>query len=78
MPVFIPYFSSSNIILHRFHVDNNEGKSGIVYGIIIVRNLMVQLGFSEDFKRQVLQWDGITVPTKEPRGLIVQIDPTSL
>ena len=39
---------------------------------------MVQLGFSEDFKRQVLQWDGITVPTKEPRGLIVQIDPTSL
>ena len=37
-------FFISNIILHRFHADNNESESGIGYGIIIGRDLMAQLG----------------------------------
>ena len=31
---------------------------------------MVQLGPLADFKRQVLQWDGVKVTTKEPIGLL--------
>ena len=38
--------------------------------MIICRDLMVQLGLTADFKRQVLQWDGTTVHMKEPRNLI--------
>ena len=38
--------------------------------MIIGRDLMVQLGLTADFKRQVLQWDGTTVPMKEPSGLL--------
>ena len=54
-------FSIRNIILRQFHVDNNEGESGIGYYMIIGLDLMVQLGLSVDFKRQFLQWDGVTV-----------------
>ena len=42
--IFMTYFSISSIIPHQFHVDKNEGNSGIGYGMIIVRDLMVQLG----------------------------------
>ena len=37
--------------------------------MIIVCDLMVQLGLLVDFKRQVLQWDGDNFPIKEPIGL---------
>ena len=40
--------------------------------MIIFTDLMVQLFLSSDFKRQVLQWYGVTVPMKEPRGLLGQ------
>ena len=73
----MPEFSSSKIISHRFHIDNNEGESGIGYGMIIGRNLMVQLGLSVYFKCQNLQWDGITVPIKEIRDHIGQTYLTS-
>ena len=73
----MPYLSSSKIIEHRFHVDHGKGKSGIGYDMIIGRDLMVQLGLSADFKHQVLQWDGVTVPMKEPRGLLWKEDLTS-
>ena len=53
--IFMPDFYSSNIISHQFHVDNNEGETGIGYDMIIGRNLMAQLGLSYDFKHQVLQ-----------------------
>ena len=33
--------------------------------MIIVRDLMEQLGLTANFKHQVLQWDGATVPMKE-------------
>ena len=49
----------------------------IGYDMIIVRDLMVQLGLSSKFKRQFLQWDGVTVPMKEPRGLLVKSNLTS-
>ena len=60
----MPYFSSSKIKLHRFLLVNNEGKSYIGYEIIIGRNLMVQLGLSDEFKHQFLQWDGDKVLMK--------------
>ena len=64
VPFFIPYFSSSKIISHRFHVDKHDGESSIGYEIIIGRNLMVQLGLPYNFKCQVLQWDGVKVQIK--------------
>ena len=48
-------FSFSKIIVHRFHVDNYEDKSIIIYDMIIFQNLMVQIVLSADFKHQVLQ-----------------------
>ena len=38
---------------------------------------MVQLGLLVDQKRQVLQWDVLTVLMKEPSGILVQTDLTS-
>ena len=49
VPFFMPDFSSSNIINHRFNVNNYKGESGIGYYIIIGRYLMVQLGLTADF-----------------------------
>ena len=69
-------FSRRNIINHRFHVDNDKGESGIGYDMIIGRDLMVQLGLTAHFKRQLLQWDGATVQMKEPRSLIWKSDLT--
>ena len=43
------------VIFHRFHIDKNEGQLVIGYDIIIGRDLMVQLGLSAEFKRQVLE-----------------------
>ena len=60
----MPEFSSSKIITHCFHVDNDKGKSGIGCYMIIGRDLMVQLGLTANFKRQVLQWYGATVHMK--------------
>ena len=73
----MPYFSISKIISHRFHVDNNEGEFGIGYGVIVGRDLIVQLGLLDYFKPQILQWDGVTVPMKEPSGLLNQTNLTS-
>ena len=42
--------------------------------MIIGHDLMLQLGLTEDFKRQALQWDGATVLMKEPIGLIGKPD----
>ena len=72
----MPKFSSSKIINHCFHVDKDEGESVIGYYLTICRDLMVHLGLTADFKRQVLQWDGATVHMKESRNLIGQSDLT--
>ena len=57
-------FSSRKIIEHRSHVENDKGELGIEYDMIIGRDSMVQLGLTAEFKHQVLQWDGATVPIK--------------
>ena len=62
----MPGFYSSKIINHRFHANNDKGKSGIGYDIIIGRDLTVQLILTDYFKCQILQWDGATVHVKEP------------
>ena len=45
--------------------------------MIIGHDLMAQLGLSDGFKRQVLEWDDATVTMKEPSGLIGQTYLTS-
>ena len=70
----MPQFSIRKIINHQYHVDNGRGESGIGYEMIIGLDLMVQLGLEDNFKRQVLQWDGTTVHMKEPRGLVGRSD----
>ena len=70
----MPKFSSSKIINHCFHVDKDEGESVIGYYLTICRDLMVHLGLTADFKRQVLQWDGATVNMKGHSSLIGKSD----
>ena len=70
VPLCMPEFSRSKTIEHCFHVNNGKGESGIGYDRIIGRDLMLQLGLTEDFKRQVLQWDGAIVPMEKPIGLL--------
>ena len=67
--IFMPDCSSSRIISHHFHVDRNEGDSGIVYDMIIGHKRMVQLGLVEYFKHQVLQLGGADVTMKFLSGL---------
>ena len=68
--------SSSKIINHRFHVDNKKSDSGIGYDMIIGHDLIVQIGLTADFKRQVLQWGGSTVNMKEPSSFLGKFDLT--
>ena len=72
----MPEFYGSKIINHRFHVDNNEGESGIGYDMIIGCDLVVQLGLTDEYKRQVLQWDGTNLHMKESRNLLGKSDLT--
>ena len=72
--VCMPELSSSRIIEHRFHVENDKGESHIGYYMIIGRDLMLILGPAADFKHQVPQWYGAKVPLKEPSGMCVKSD----
>ena len=40
------------------------------YDMVMVCDMMVQLGLLSDFKHQVLQCGGLTVPMKEPISLL--------
>ena len=70
VPLCMQEFSRRKIMSHHFHIDNNEGESGIGYDMTIVRDLMVQIGLLDNFKCQLLQWYGDTVPMKEPSGML--------
>ena len=72
VPFCMSELSSSKIINHHFHVNNNKGESGIGYDMIICHELMVHIGLTDDFKRQILQWDGATVHMEEPSSLLGQ------
>ena len=50
---------------------------GIVYDTIINRNMMVKLGLSANFKRQLFHLDGATSQMKQPRDMMGQTDLTS-
>ena len=65
-------FSRIKIIHHCLHDDNDRGESRIFYGMIIFRDLMVQLGLTANYKWQVIQWDGAAVHIKELSGLLGQ------
>ena len=71
---FMPEFPISKIIHLHSHVNNYKGDLGIGYDMIIGHDLMVQLGLTAEFKRQVLQWDGATLHMKEPSGLLGKYD----
>ena len=58
----MPDLSSSKILEHSFHVDNEKVELGICYDMIIGHDLMIQVGIPANIKCQALQWDGITVP----------------
>ena len=77
VPLCMPEFSISKMIEHCFHVNNDKGKSGIGYEIIIGHDLVVQLGLTVDLNCQLPQWDVATVPMKEPIVLIGKSDTTS-
>ena len=62
------------MISQRFHVYYNEVYTGIGYDIIIVLELMVQIGRTANFKRKVLQWCGAVVPMKETSIFLGQTD----
>ena len=49
----------------------------IGYDMIIVRDLMLQLGLLSNLKRQFLQQDGVAKPMKEPRSILEKKDLTS-
>ena len=76
VPFCMPELYGRKIINHLFHVDNDEGESVIVYDMIIGHDLMVQLGLMDDFKRQVLQWDGTNVHMKDSRNFLGQYNLT--
>ena len=65
----MPDMFCSKTINQHFHVDNDKGNSGIRYKMIIGRDLMLQLGLTAEFKRQVLHRDYTTVLMKEHSGL---------
>ena len=44
--------------------------------MIICRDLMVHVGLTDNFKHQVLQWDGSTLHIKESSNLLGQSDLT--
>ena len=44
--------------------------------MIIVSDPMVKLGLSTYFKHRFLKWYGVTLPMKEPRGLLGKSDLT--
>ena len=73
VPFCMPYFSSSNMILQHFIVDNNEDESGIGCDMIMGRDPMAQIILSVDFKHQFLQWYGDTVRMKETSGMLGEI-----
>ena len=74
---FMPEFSSSKIIEHHSHSENKRVELDIGYDMIVFHDLMVKLDLLADFRRQFLQWDGVTVPIKEPIGLLGKLDLTN-
>ena len=56
----LPEFHDTRAVKWDFHVTSQS----MGYGIILGRNLMVELGLEIDFKDLVLKWDDMAVPMK--------------
>ena len=63
--------------MYHFHVNNNEGESGIVYDMIILRELMIQIDLLDNIKCKIIQLNGVVVNTKDSSILIYQTYLTS-
>ena len=66
----MPYFSRRKIISHQFHVDINEGESGIGYEIIEVRELVVQIILVDGFGHRFQSWENYIVTMNEPGNIL--------
>ena len=66
VPFFIPKFSIIKIIPNQVPFDNNKVDTGIGYGIILGRELIVQLGMITYFKDKILEWYVMTIHMKQP------------
>ena len=44
--------------------------------MLILRELMVQLGLSAAFKHKILHWDDVTITMKEPSSMLGKSDIT--
>ena len=50
----MPEFFRTRTITHHFHFGNKYENTGIGYVIIIVRDIMVQLGMISEFKHTII------------------------
>ena len=64
VPFCMPEFYIRNIIQHQFCVENDIGESGTGYDMIIGRDRMVKIVQLDNFKRNLLLWNGVTIPMK--------------
>ena len=70
VPFLMPQLSTRKMITHRFHIYNGYGVTFMVHEMIIVYDLMVQLGLIASFKCNLLEQDFSVVPTEEPGNLL--------
>ena len=75
VPFCVPDFSveNNNTYSPRKNARDDEG---IVYDIILGRDLIIQLGLKVEFSRQVLEWYGTVEPIKDPGNFHGQPDLT--
>ena len=66
------------MITHRFHAENAQIDAGIVYGMIVDRDIMLQLGLKFNFERQILEWYETIITMVVPGNLLGQSDLTKL
>ena len=67
-------FSIIKIIVHRFHLYENECYTFMGYIIIIFHDLMVHIGFISNFKCKVLEWGNSEMTMKEPGKFLAKPD----
>ena len=58
----LPEFSSSKIITHRFHIDDDRKHNNLGYDMIIGQDIMRKIGCITDYNKGTLIWNDTTVP----------------
>jgi len=67
----LPEFDQNKVIEWKMHVDDSTADFN--YDMIIGTDLMVELGISIDFDKQVMTWENATVPLKD-RDVVTNTD----